>query len=646
MKRMILLFSIALCSTAAFAQVTSPAAKVFQRWEGTISTAKSYAACNPSRDAVLTVTYTAPDNVTQYTGYGFWDGPDPANPARTIFRLRSMFPQAGQWKWTTLFNGGACGSDAALGISTAQTVDVTASGVNQVAIYTQGPLKVNAPAPPQRYLTYNNGLPFYWLGDTAWRFLKASPADWTTYLAKRKSQGFTVIQVAVPTSETGQPTDYAGRTPFTTSGTCPILPAGCGTMRYDFWRDFDAKIQQANNSGFVVVVIGLYKRVIEKDSFGTQLHWPALADSQWYTRAVVSRLSGNHVIFSPGFDELPNRTPYCEDSIAATPCTDTDPRGISCTVSICPTGRVNQACRAKQIALTIRNSWIRHITTGAKLHGLVTHHIGGGCGPCPGVSCNSDYYLAKFAAESWLDFTLFQSGQGASCNLPTQMDCVAFRARQRPRTLYALNGKPLADGEGPYDNFGAAPYNDVTVRQVGYLSTLSGAFGYTFGVAGIWDWGAGTPPSTGWDSPSSTQMKHMCTLFRNLEWQNLVPEDKIVNQSAVEPAKMVYARDGVAGSFALAFLPVDSSTTFVQINTSGLTSFPSGWCSQWMDPSNGAYTPATPVPAGGTNYNFTKPNAGKDWVLVLKGGGVSCTPTKYCPCSTVSGGQFVCATTP
>jgi hypothetical protein len=56
-----------------------------------------------------------------------------------------------------------------------------------------GELKVSADG---RYLTYQDGTPFFWLGDTAWGiFGRLSRADITHYLSKRKEQGFTVIQM-------------------------------------------------------------------------------------------------------------------------------------------------------------------------------------------------------------------------------------------------------------------------------------------------------------------------------------------------------------------------------------------------------------------------------------------------------------------
>jgi hypothetical protein len=44
-----------------------------------------------------------------------------------------------------------------------------------------------------------------------------------------------------------------------------------------------------------------------------------------------------------------------------------------------------------------------------------------------------------------------------------------------------------------------------------------------------------------------------------------------------------------------------------------------------------------------TRYRFFKPDTSVDWVLVLRDSACWTTPPKVCPCSTVSGGQYVCS---
>ena len=236
--------------------------------------------------------------------------------------------------------------------------------------------------------------------------------------------------------------------------------------------------------------------------------------------------------------------------------------------------------------------------------------------------------------------------------------------------LYALSSpssKPSVNGEGIYDGLSGDPvlYNDTRARQVGYFSRLSGAFGHTLGVAGTWDWGTftGKTLNDSLGSASSAQAKHLCMLFRNLEWQKLVPKPgKIFGQAVTtscnppttaESTKMVYSMDGTpawagGGRFALAYLSPGSASV-LELDTSGLASFGTSWCQQWFNPRTGVYGAdfnGTPV-AGTTRYQFTKPDA-NDWVLLLKDSTLPCwtTPPQYCPCLTASSGQYVCSPTP
>src|SRR5215510_5254097 len=50
----------------------------------------------------------------------------------------------------------------------------------------------------RRYLQYENGKPFFYLGDTAWElFHRLNREEATQYLTNRAQKGFTVIQAVV-----------------------------------------------------------------------------------------------------------------------------------------------------------------------------------------------------------------------------------------------------------------------------------------------------------------------------------------------------------------------------------------------------------------------------------------------------------------
>ena len=58
--------------------------------------------------------------------------------------------------------------------------------------YFSGPIKVS---PDGRYFTNDRGLPFFWLGNTAWPlFAEYTPENARRYLLSRAELGYTVIQ--------------------------------------------------------------------------------------------------------------------------------------------------------------------------------------------------------------------------------------------------------------------------------------------------------------------------------------------------------------------------------------------------------------------------------------------------------------------
>jgi hypothetical protein len=77
-----------------------------------------------------------------------------------------------------------------------------------------------------RYLSWEDGKPFFYLGDTAWEMLhKLSREEVDHYLSVRSRQGFTAIQtVALAEQEGVTVPNYYGRLLF-------ILPRECRIQR-------------------------------------------------------------------------------------------------------------------------------------------------------------------------------------------------------------------------------------------------------------------------------------------------------------------------------------------------------------------------------------------------------------------------------
>lgn len=110
---------------------------------------------------------------------GFWDG---AN----IWKIRFVCPTEGVWYFKTVCTDA---ENISLHEKTGKIDCSLYSG--DLDIYKHGFVTTNA---GKKYFTYDDGTPFFWLGDTHWS-LGGETADMVkTICEKRVSQGFTVIQ--------------------------------------------------------------------------------------------------------------------------------------------------------------------------------------------------------------------------------------------------------------------------------------------------------------------------------------------------------------------------------------------------------------------------------------------------------------------
>ncbi len=102
-------------------------------------------------------------------------------------------------------------------------------------------------SPNGRYFVDGEGTPFFWLGDTLWELFRSfSLADARTVLERRKSQGFTVIQVMITGVGDGSKPNVAGETPWV--GDDPSSPNEA------YFRNVDRVVEVASECGRIVVM--------------------------------------------------------------------------------------------------------------------------------------------------------------------------------------------------------------------------------------------------------------------------------------------------------------------------------------------------------------------------------------------------------
>ncbi|MCP5520340.1 MAG: DUF4038 domain-containing protein [Verrucomicrobiales bacterium] len=506
----------------------------WQRWEQVLTSQRPYE--NPYADVTLRVTCTGPDGQPLRT-YGFWDGGD-------TFRIRCAFPVPGAWRWET-----ECSDAANAGLHRQSGVVEVCNYSGNNPLYRRGFLKVSD---NRRHLTFADGTPFLWLGDTAWAApLRASDEEWDAYLADRREKHFTVIQVAPAPAWAGE-TDRQGQPPF--------LDPSCSQWNPRYWQSFERKIQRANEQGFVVMLVGLMEPVSR---------YPESAAACRFAKHIVARLFGNFVVFSPSFDS-----------------------------KFMPLG--NEVGRAIRDATTVHlitqhpgTPWNQPTPTFSDQYydepyldiaGLQTGHNGGHLDWC-----------AHHALE-WTLHLYQHEPHKPVVNLEAMYDA---RGNDGWRAVDArgLGWRTWLSGACGY-TYGAGD-TPPKVPQ---------------GNGALWKWVTDPEKYDYWQKAlqwdSAFQMQYLHDFLAGVEWWRLEPAPDLI----LNPAEDITRRPAVArtreGDLAVAYLPTPDS---LEVN---LSDFPEPLVRRWFDPVRGRFNPDAGEVAPGGIQRFTPPGRGDWVLLI------------------------------
>ncbi len=187
----------------------------------------------------LSADFVGPNGL-RFHVHGFWDGGD-------VWAIRFSPIVPGAWSYRVTCNVDDAGLQGHTGEFNASPP------THGNPLYRHGGFL--GVASDHHYLTYSDGTPFFWLGDTWW-FCPSSlvpfnhsdhvgiPSMYKALVNKRQSQGFTIAQMAFIGS-LGAHQDIASF--------MNLLKGGKFDMAY--WRKVDAYIQYANNAGIIPAII-------------------------------------------------------------------------------------------------------------------------------------------------------------------------------------------------------------------------------------------------------------------------------------------------------------------------------------------------------------------------------------------------------
>jgi len=436
-----------------------------------------------------------------------------------------------------------------------------------------------------RYLENDDGTPFFYLADTAWRLLYQTPEDAECYLLNRKEKGFTVVQPCCIFEV------YRGRDGLlkNSAGEVPFLDDTLREPNPKFFAHVDTIIDKAAQLGLTVALLPTWGAYVIDAKWAPGTIFFNTETARAYGRFIGARYKDKPIVWVIGGD----RCPRTDEHIAIW-------RALAEGIRECDGGG----------------------------HPMTYH-------PSTRPYLSSSHW---FHNEDWLDFNMMQT----STRWWDTYNYVLHDYNLEPV-------KPVVDGETRYEHshrdFGKKTGPRMTarhVRQAAYNAMLSGALGHTYGCRDVWSFhvpGDEEPSrdvDTHWreamDFLGAFHMGHMRTLFTDYPWHMLVPDQKhelVTRQTITHGNLMREDIDGVMsgantesmshipaarardGSFAVVYTPVQQRFA---VDLSGFDGAPVK--ARWFDPRTGRYADAGEH-AGG-EIEFTPPrDEDPDCALVL-----------------------------
>ncbi len=500
---------------------------------------------------------------------GFWDG-------ENIWHVRFALPAEGTWSFTTVFSDTA---DSGLH-NISGTINVTKYS-GDLAIYKHGFIKVD---PNKKYFVYNDGTPFFYLGDTHWNFLteeydkagsNAGDIDTTSHFKyivnKRVSQGYTVYQ-----------SEPIGAGFDLTNGITQADISGFRNADKYFKYIADMGLVHANAQFFFASTMN--ETIMQMENYNDYLD---ILSRYW-----VARFSAYPVMWTLA-QEVDNDYYYNENTKANTTMnSQVNPWKHVCECIYKYDPHKSPISAHQEGASTV----INYTTPSNSAFRNVTGHSWWANQWKPKLNQPLDFSGAR---DYWA------SGQG------------------KPAVVY----------EGRYDNLWTKEYG---ARAQGWLAFLNGMYGHGYGAVDIWLYKSSydiendtvrdgititteekaMPWSESIELPSGYQMGYMKEFLEQFEWWNLIPvfDDKNVFES--ETGTYSFAK--VENDLYIGYLYDDISKegTVLTGTLKGLDEN-ADYTYYWYNPRTNVSGSKTKIEKGSQFVIGEKPSA-EDWVIVVE----------------------------
>lgn len=454
-----------------------------------------------------------------------------------------------------------------------------------------------------RYFVKADGTPFVWLADTTWTMPQRMKWDDVEYLMqKRKSQGFTVLQIVALDPER----DVQMRTP---AGDVALLGGDLSRPGEKYFAYLDWILDKAEEYGFYVLLLPVWGQLVVGDDWAggvfpkTVTEENAYGYGEWIGRRYRDR---NHILWCLGGDRQPIH------------------KGVD----------YKNVWRrmAEGLAKGLLDKDLKYNEKDPAWEELLlTYHA---CHEAETGKCSTLSYWGG-EEEAWIRFVMLQSGHGL---LPKNYEIVA-KEYANPHV------RPVWDGEPAYEMMittfppvDESYHGTWMVRRRAYWSLLSGSFGHTYGHASVWcsigEKERNIMTKYSWyealQSEGSMQMKYLREILEDLQLMTCLPaSDAVAGQDGSEEMnRHVAVSENAEGRFLCAYLPSGGSAAFaleklpVPLALQGDCLY--GW---WWNPSDGKFydrknqptESAQEISVTDGSVSLTAPTEGeeKDWVLIL-----------------------------
>ncbi len=423
--------------------------------------------------------------------------------------------------------------------------------------FRHGKLKVSE---NNRYLTFEDGTPFFYLGDTGWELFHRLDKDETErYLENRRAKGFTVIQAVVLAELDGLNTPNAeGNKPLTDND--PLKPNEA------YFAHVDWVIKKAREKG---IFIGLLPT------------WGDKVDKKWGVGPVIFNKEN---AFKYG--EWIGKRYKDFNNIIWINGGDRDGGG-------------NNKVIWDAIGAGVKSVDKNH---------LMTFHPWG-------ERSSSEW----FQQSRWLDFNMCQTGHGQRSYAIYKR--LIVRDYDLTPTKPCFDGEPRYEDHpvGWNPNI-LGWFDDADIRQAMYWNLFSGGFGHTYGCHPVWQMLTPLREPVGlarhnWydvlDLPGAWDLIHARRLMESRPFFSRVPDQSMIVPSYFPETDYVVATRGEG--YAFVYFPTGWSAV-IQLDKIGALIINA----YWYDPRNGETKLIETISGKGTR-KFTPPASGRgnDWVLIL-----------------------------